>query len=174
MPNCTPSLIASQSRNPRRRTATPVVLLNRARPNIRHTWTPNCPTYFLPIPKFSRSIGTDGNRNMRIAKARYWATMNLPTSVSTSTPTEATRLAADVHRGRDDQTQIISGFDLVATLRNQFQQRLAHVPEAAQYDLHGLAHLSPFNMRSPYSLGSTKASTMTGPPAAKALTSAER
>ena len=50
MPNCTPSLIASQSRNPRRRTATPVVSLNRARPNVRHTWTPNCPTYFLPIP----------------------------------------------------------------------------------------------------------------------------
>ena len=37
--------------NPRRRTATPVVSLNRARPNIGHTWTPNCPTYFLPIPK---------------------------------------------------------------------------------------------------------------------------
>ena len=51
MPNCTPSLIASQSRNPRRRTATPVVSLNRARPNMGHTWTPNCPTYFLPIPK---------------------------------------------------------------------------------------------------------------------------
>ena len=51
MPNCTPSLIASQSRNPRRRTSTPVVSLNRARPNMGHTWTPNCPTYFLPIPK---------------------------------------------------------------------------------------------------------------------------
>ena len=54
MPNCTPSLIASQSRNPRRRTATPVVSLNRARPNMGHTWTPNCPTYFLPIPMNSR------------------------------------------------------------------------------------------------------------------------
>ncbi|MCH8218193.1 MAG: BrnA antitoxin family protein [Planctomycetes bacterium] len=52
MPNCTPSLIASQLQNPRRRTATPVVSLNRARPNIGHTWTPNCPTYFLPIPKY--------------------------------------------------------------------------------------------------------------------------
>jgi hypothetical protein len=34
----------------RLRTATPVVSLNRARPNMGHTWTPNCPTYFLPIP----------------------------------------------------------------------------------------------------------------------------
>ena len=50
MPNCTPSLIASQSRDPRRRTATPVVSLIRARPNMGHTWTPNCPIYFLPIP----------------------------------------------------------------------------------------------------------------------------
>ena len=50
MPNCTPSLIASQSRHPRRRTATPVVSLNRARPNMGHTWTPNCPIYFLPVP----------------------------------------------------------------------------------------------------------------------------
>ena len=82
--------------------------------------------------------------------------------------------AADIHRGREDQTQAISGFDLAATFRKQFQQRLAHVPKAAQYDLHGLAHLSPFNTSSPYSLGSTKASTMTGPPAAKASSSAER
>ena len=50
MPNCTPSLIASQSRNPRRRTATPVVSVNRARPNMGHTWIPNCPSYLLPIP----------------------------------------------------------------------------------------------------------------------------
>jgi len=55
MPNCTPSLIASQSRHPRRRTATPVVSLNRARPNMGHTWTPNCPIYFLPIPKMEVS-----------------------------------------------------------------------------------------------------------------------
>ena len=27
-----------------------MVSLNRARPNMGHTWTPNCPTYFLPIP----------------------------------------------------------------------------------------------------------------------------
>ncbi len=51
MPNCTPYLTASQSRNPRRRTATPVVLLNRSRPNMGHTWTRNFPTYLLPIPK---------------------------------------------------------------------------------------------------------------------------
>ena len=50
MPNCTPSLIASQLQNPQRRTSTPVVSLNRARPNMGHTWTPNCPTYLLPIP----------------------------------------------------------------------------------------------------------------------------
>ena len=50
MPNCTPSWIASQSRNPRSRTATPVVSLNRARPNMGHTWTSNCPIYLLPIP----------------------------------------------------------------------------------------------------------------------------
>ena len=50
MPNCTPSVIASQSRKPRRRTATPMVPLNRARPNMGHTWTPNCPIYLLPIP----------------------------------------------------------------------------------------------------------------------------
>ena len=59
MPNYTPSSIASQSRHPRRRTATPVVSLNRARPNMGHTWTPNCPIYFLPIPKkTSRSSST--------------------------------------------------------------------------------------------------------------------
>ena len=67
MPNCTPSWIASQSQNPRRRTATPVVSLRTLGrdsllkdcppslflPNMGHTWTPNCPTYFLPIPKRS-------------------------------------------------------------------------------------------------------------------------
>ena len=74
MPNCTPSLIASRSRHPRRRTATPVVslrMLGRDRllkdcppslflPNMGNTWTPNCPPYFLPIPKVdsSRISGT--------------------------------------------------------------------------------------------------------------------
>ena len=33
-----------------------MVSLNRARPNIGHTWTPNCPTYFLPIPKYSKNV----------------------------------------------------------------------------------------------------------------------
>ena len=81
MPNCTPSWIASQSRkqrlpwskagcdssiktissNPRRRTATPVVSLNRARPNMGHTWTPNCPIYLLPIPNHQTSRSSRSN-----------------------------------------------------------------------------------------------------------------
>ena len=64
MPNCTPSLIASQSRDPRRRTATPVVSLIRARPNMGTTWTPNCPIYFLPIPmcRVDERLGAGGRR----------------------------------------------------------------------------------------------------------------
>ena len=60
MPNCTSSLIASQSRNPRHRIAMPVVWLNRTRPNPRHTWPPNCPTYFLPIPKYRKTTTLTG------------------------------------------------------------------------------------------------------------------
>ncbi len=85
MPNCTPSWIASQSQNPRRRrTATPVVSLRKLGrdsllkdcppslflPNMGHTWTPNCPTYLLPIacdPCFHRarqSRRRAGNRSL--------------------------------------------------------------------------------------------------------------
>jgi len=49
-PNCTPSLIVSQSQNQRRRTATPVVSLNRSRPNLKHTWSPNSGIYFVHSP----------------------------------------------------------------------------------------------------------------------------
>ena len=82
--------------------------------------------------------------------------------------------AADVHRGGKHQTQAVSTFDLAATLRDQFHQRPADVPKATQYDLYRLAHRFPFNTSSLYSLGSMKASTMTGPPAAKASPSAAR
>ena len=49
--NCTSSLIASQSRNPRYRVTMPVVSLNRVQSNLRHTSTPKHPTSFWPAPK---------------------------------------------------------------------------------------------------------------------------
>ena len=50
MPNCTPSLIASQSRNPRRRTATAEVSLNRARSNMGLHLDPKLSNLFLADP----------------------------------------------------------------------------------------------------------------------------
>ncbi len=51
MPDCTPSLTASQSRIPRRRYGYAGGFAQSAQLNLGHTQTPKSLTYFLTVPK---------------------------------------------------------------------------------------------------------------------------